>query len=384
MAKKPHKFAWNGVDIDTVLSASDLMSICTQVAAESNGSLFKTMHRLEESERGDGWINYVVKAAIIRAFQLMTFSVAVSAEGGRSSLTSTIGTYTTSQYKLLELIPIGPTEMVAHPTYMKFVHTVTNTVTQADPTAKVRIREGKRSLEPLPALAARQPAQADTATDVDPTPSFAVDVQVIAASSALISPAKPTTTHISEPTVTQIPEAPQAQAQALAPTAAPIAAQNVMPMPVPTLAPNQGLSTKPGSLPPVLQPSSVDDATTRVPHRTRPQAGWTLELPDGRVMPVEHPIIFGRDPIGDGYADAQLVAVPDSSRVVSKTHAVIQPFNGRITVTDLHSANGSVVLSETGTETECEPAMPLIVRAGASVELGGFAIKLCQNKVNTP
>lgn len=344
MAKKPHKFAWNGVDIDTALSASDLMSICTQVAAENIGGLFKTAHRLEEAARDDTAIAYVVKSSLVRAFQFMTFAVETTPAGGRTTFTTSIGTYSTTQYRVLYVIPLGGPEMVAHPTYMKFVRTVANTVAQADPTARIRVREGKRGPEPLPPLVAAQPAPQPDLVPADEIPVVSIAMETIAAPSPSL-PLEPD--EIVTPTPTPTPVAPL--------TAAPPAA---------------------------VLPSAVDDATTRVPRRVRPQSSWALELPDGRRFTVGSPVFFGRDPVSDGNLSAQLVEVPESSRSVSKTHAVIQSSNGRITVTDLHSANGSVIVADNGHETECAPGVPALLRAGATVELGDYAIKLLEVKAN--
>lgn len=346
MSKKPHKFEWNGVDVDTVLSASDLLAICAQAAVESTGDLWNGKQRIDEDNRGDGWVHYVIKSGLGHWFEMMTFLVEIGTKNGRTTLETTMGTYTTTQQKIFIFIPLGPKKMVAHHTYMQFAHKVANTVQGADRSAVIRIREGIEGYGPAPIQ--RVPAAA-------PIPSI---VQPVAASS------------VAEPALAPPPPPPVPD---LTPPPPP---PPVVSVPVPAAE----------SVPREVEPASgtlVDDATRRVPRRPRANRNWELELPDERVVSVEHPVVFGRDPIGDGYDDAQLVPVPDDALLVSKTHAVFEMVNGRLTVTDLHSSNGTVLTTTSGAETDCEPNVPVALRTGSTVELGNYLIKARQIEVDS-
>lgn len=84
---------------------------------------------------------------------------------------------------------------------------------------------------------------------------------------------------------------------------------------------------------------------------------WQLVLPDGEVMPLTGDVaIVGRQPAPDpAYPRAQLVAIEDRTRTVSKTHARLELRSGLWHITDLHSTNGVVLTNFLGTEIELEP-----------------------------
>ncbi|APF35003.1 DUF5684 domain-containing protein [Microbacterium paludicola] len=84
---------------------------------------------------------------------------------------------------------------------------------------------------------------------------------------------------------------------------------------------------------------------------------WQLVLPDGEVAPLTGDVaIVGRQPAPDpAYPRAQLVAIEDRTRTVSKTHARLELRSGLWHITDLHSTNGVVLTNFLGTEIELEP-----------------------------
>ncbi len=84
---------------------------------------------------------------------------------------------------------------------------------------------------------------------------------------------------------------------------------------------------------------------------------WQLVLPDGEIAPLTGDVaIVGRQPAPDPeYPRAQLVAIEDSTRTVSKTHARLELRSGLWHITDLHSTNGVVLTNFLGTEIELEP-----------------------------
>ncbi|MFX5603137.1 FHA domain-containing protein, partial [Acinetobacter baumannii] len=64
-------------------------------------------------------------------------------------------------------------------------------------------------------------------------------------------------------------------------------------------------------------------------------------------------VILGRRPAPDAaHPDAQLVAIADETRTVSKTHARLQLRGEKWFVTDLDSTNGVLFATLMGTEVE--------------------------------
>jgi hypothetical protein len=142
MAKKPHKFAGNGLHMVTDLSATELREICALASTESKGDLWKGRQKLEKAESGEDWDTWVIKNALNRT-KVLVFTVRTvpQSDGQRTVLRADIQWYVTTQQKMM-LIPVGPKTMVAHHTFMQFVNKVANTVQGADPTANITIRSG--------------------------------------------------------------------------------------------------------------------------------------------------------------------------------------------------------------------------------------------------
>ncbi|TFB91301.1 FHA domain-containing protein, partial [Cryobacterium algoricola] len=99
--------------------------------------------------------------------------------------------------------------------------------------------------------------------------------------------------------------------------------------------------------------ADVDDmeATRISARRAKP---WTFETETGAQVSLTGPVVYlGRNPSGSGeYPDAQLVAVIDTGKTVSKSHARIELSNGVWSITDLHSTNGIVLIDDGGDERE--------------------------------
>jgi hypothetical protein len=95
----------------------------------------------------------------------------------------------------------------------------------------------------------------------------------------------------------------------------------------------------------------IDDSTIVVRRKRAPQ--WQLVLPDGEVYEIEDDVIVGRRPESpDGVA---VLAIPDPTRTLSKSHVRMRFDGERWTVEDLGSTNGLVLLREGGREEELEP-----------------------------
>ncbi|MCR2813748.1 DUF5684 domain-containing protein [Microbacterium sp. zg.Y1090] len=107
--------------------------------------------------------------------------------------------------------------------------------------------------------------------------------------------------------------------------------------------------------------SSHEDFAEETVLTRRRRARWTLQPASGPGIDLTADVvILGRQPAGDpAYRGAQLVAVPDDTRTVSKTHARLELAGDRWRVTDLGSTNGVLLPTLMGTEVEADPGAEL-------------------------
>ncbi|MCR2784270.1 MULTISPECIES: FHA domain-containing protein [unclassified Microbacterium] len=145
------------------------------------------------------------------------------------------------------------------------------------------------------------------------------------------------------------PPAPASSSRPAAPAAPPVP-------PVVAAAPVAAVAATPVSAaaPPVPVPAALptpvaavdqvaaDDLDERTVLAARRIGGWSLALPGGaRVALTADTVVLGRNPVAPGeHAGAQVVAVDDATRTVSKTHALLQRRDAGWVVTDLASTNG--------------------------------------------
>lgn len=149
-----------------------------------------------------------------------------------------------------------------------------------------------------------------------------------------------------------------------------------------------------------LPPGMVDSGTFRTPARTeRPRAeksdvvfvptvpgmpidapaveqNWVLTLPDGSTETVSGAVVIGRNPKAPAHwPTARPLAVADTTKSVSKTHALVELDGSGLWVHDLDSTNGVwVVVGDDATDVA--PGRRAGVPAGASIELGDFVIRV--------
>jgi len=102
----------------------------------------------------------------------------------------------------------------------------------------------------------------------------------------------------------------------------------------------------------------------------RKKITWQLVPASGASVPLAADVvILGRRPAGDpAFPQAQLIAVQDDARTVSKTHARLELRGERWLVTDLGSTNGVLLRTLMGEEIEVEPGTEL--EAGERFFLG--------------
>lgn len=105
-------------------------------------------------------------------------------------------------------------------------------------------------------------------------------------------------------------------------------------------------------------------------------ADWVLTLANGTTSVLHGATLLGRDPAPiEPWASAALLALDDTTRSVSKTHAALEPDGSGLWVHDLHSTNGVwVVVGEDATEVA--PGRRVAVPAGATIELGQYEVRV--------
>ncbi|MCU1578471.1 MAG: hypothetical protein JWP19_675 [Rhodoglobus sp.] len=142
----------------------------------------------------------------------------------------------------------------------------------------------------------------------------------------------------------------------------------------PSVTPAPAVATAPVAAAPS---TDTDIEATRVSARRSSRAGWTLELSDGQRLRVTTSALVGRGPAADPrWPGAILVQVVDSTKTVSKTHAVFEVVDGSLWVTDLNSSNGVFIEGADGTEHDVDPGVRIVAPSGSSVLLGDFPVKV--------
>jgi len=145
---------------------------------------------------------------------------------------------------------------------------------------------------------------------------------------------------------------------------------NAMPVPgVPIASPATGGPTGAGT----------GAATTNGTQRPAPASqGWVLTAEGPVEYAIDGRVLLGRAPdlAASPAADVHGIVVHDPARTVSKTHALVQPDDGVLLVTDLHSTNGVRVARADGTEVEVPAGGTVDVSAGDVIVLGEFPLRV--------
>ncbi|WP_458779099.1 RDD family protein [Arthrobacter sp. D3-16] len=137
-----------------------------------------------------------------------------------------------------------------------------------------------------------------------------------------------------------------------------------------------------GSEPRARQPHPDDDVDRTQVRGTAgpaPVAVLRIRLDDGRDFQLDRSVLVGRNPVGQaGEQQAQLLAVDDPGRSISKTHLHLLTDGAGIWVTDRNSTNGSAVTTPDGHRTPLQPGVPAFVTPGSSVHFGDRTFYLGQ------
>ncbi|WP_448810347.1 FHA domain-containing protein [Agromyces bauzanensis] len=161
--------------------------------------------------------------------------------------------------------------------------------------------------------------------------------------------------------------------------------QDVRSRTLPAFSPPPGL-VPPSALPRAAGRPAPEDREKRIeaPTPNPVDGAWRLRGPGGLEVLLLRPVVLGRDPSPDpGRPDAAVIRLEDPARSVSKTHARIEVVDGRATITDLSSTNGTRVLTPDGEARELDPGRPVEAPSGSTVLLGELAVRLDRVPLDT-
>lgn len=120
--------------------------------------------------------------------------------------------------------------------------------------------------------------------------------------------------------------------------------------------------------------SSIDEETRVAPRRI--VRTWILALPTGERLPLSSSVIVGREPSASLVAGAGALAVNDPEKSVSKSHAAFELSENGLTVRDLASTNGIIVVDPQGDDVEVYGDVAVDLYPGSFVELGRYVIRI--------
>jgi len=136
--------------------------------------------------------------------------------------------------------------------------------------------------------------------------------------------------------------------------------------------------------PPPAQGGEALEERVEAPTPTPQPGAWRLRAPGGLEVLLLRPVVLGRDPSAEASRpDAAPIPLADPARSVSKTHALVEVVDGHVTVTDLHSTNGTRVLAPDGEARELDPGVASEVAGGSTLLLGEVAVRVDRAPLHT-
>src|SRR5690554_4317959 len=136
----PHKFAEDGLELATSMSAEDVWEICALAASESSGDHWNGKGKVLTQGRSEGIEVFGVRSMLQEI--VMLWGVSVEQCDGYVEVAVEIVDYSTIQNTYM-FIPVSPKRMVMHNVYMQFIGKLQATVLHHDPGAWVFVRTAK-------------------------------------------------------------------------------------------------------------------------------------------------------------------------------------------------------------------------------------------------
>lgn len=412
---RPHKYAWNGVVIETSLSIEQIANMSQRAAQESTGDLLKGKQRIVSTRSADRQIEFRINDFLISFSKLLVFFLEFEERGGRTFASTRIEWYLTTQQTVAGIVPVSPKKMVAHHTYMQFARNLADQVRAADRSAKVMLREGTEpAAAPSGAVPAtnNQPAAPAPTLPPPPPPPPTLESSVGSAVSSQSSLPRVSFAPLPPERVPVLPShrplGQQGPMSGESPVAAPQpprlgSGEQSGPSAAPALSlvtavPGFSRPTEPERGAPPELPSSDATSPATSAHRVTTDGiaegddydlemtrranrdsalTWELVLPDFEVINLDTSAVIGRNPaVPPLMPGAALVRISDHTHSVSKTHAALEVRDCLVWVTDLHSTNGTVLVNPNGERSDCSPGQPVPAGDGWQVRFGDFAVQL--------
>ncbi len=134
---------------------------------------------------------------------------------------------------------------------------------------------------------------------------------------------------------------------------------------------------------PELDPAAADIKTARPaadtgqPADGAGRASVGIVLDSGERYEIHRALLLGRNPADpSGSGEAALLAWPDMSRRLAKTHVLLEWSGTVLWVTDLQTATGTALVSRAGERQPVTPGVRTAAAIGTSIECGGRSLKV--------
>ena len=124
-------------------------------------------------------------------------------------------------------------------------------------------------------------------------------------------------------------------------------------------------------------PSTPPDGAAAPDLPAEPRASIGIVLETGERYEIHGSLLLGRSPADPtGRGDRALLAWPDLSRRLAKTHVLLEWSGTVLWVTDLNSPTGTALVAPGGQRVPLAPGVRVGAVAGSSVECGGRSLKV--------
>ncbi|MDN5725505.1 MAG: RDD family protein [Propionibacteriales bacterium] len=127
--------------------------------------------------------------------------------------------------------------------------------------------------------------------------------------------------------------------------------------------------------PPELRPTTVQSAPP-APRTVTSRSAVLLVSESGRSWELRRPALVGRKPADPRLPDVDLIALPDLSRRLSRTHLLFERSDTMVWATDQHSTSGTKLITPDGTQIRLDAGARTVVPIGSVIECGHRQIRV--------
>jgi hypothetical protein len=118
--------------------------------------------------------------------------------------------------------------------------------------------------------------------------------------------------------------------------------------------------------------AGIEQLAGNIKRRPRPSLGVLL-VDDGAVFPLDADYVLGREPMLDAdvaAGRARALRISDQDGTVSRLHLRVSLVGWQVEISDLGSANGSVLHPAGGPDSRLQPHDPVVIEPGTRVAVG--------------